>query len=280
MNHDKARDFFSSYYEGSLEGGLKQSFELKLSTDASLQGDYAAFVETIRELDTLRFEEIAIPVFLSDRIATRLEQVQEKPKFGFPVWSNWLRGFAVTGLAAAAIVFALPFFNSNKGASTADLVASGSNLDQIRFKVDGSKLVLQYQPSNPKTLVISSPTTGKEIQRFDLNSQRVESPIENSLANPAIFKIQPIGDKNSSLVAVPGQSPSKAKTGEGSVQDLSLALAGHYRIPVVIEAADVTHRVSWNFSTSDVRVAANQAVANEGFSVDQRPDGLVVILDR
>jgi len=280
MNHDKARDFFSAYYEGTLEGGLKQSFEAKLRSEAVLQADYAAFVETVHELDGLRNEEIEIPIFLSDRIATRLEQAQGKQPYGLPAWTTWLRGVAFAGLAAVAIIFAIPLVRGNNEVSPMGTVTSGSNVDQIQFKAEGGKLLLLYQANGQKTVVVSSPVTGKEIQQFHLNGQNLKSPIDNPLQNAAIFKIQAVGDKSASLIAVPGQAAEKSKGGDGSVQDLAVALAGHYRVPVVIEAADVTHRVRWDFSSTDARAAANQAVTNEGFSVDQRQDGIIVILDR
>jgi len=277
MNTDKAREFFSAYYEGALEGGLKQSFELALRTDASLQSDYSAFVETIAHLDDLKHEEIEIPSYLSDRIATRLEAVQAKPKFGFPVWATWIRGFAFAAVAIAAITFALPLFKSDKATSMGGFGGAGS-VDQLQFKSDGSNLILSYQPSGSKTVVVSSPVTGKEIQKFNLDGQRLQSPIVNSMKTPAIFKVEVLNEKASSLVVVPGSTTLKAKSGDGSVEDLAIAIAGFYHVPVVIEAADVTHHVTWNFATSDALAAANQAVSNEGFSVDQRTGGLIKIV--
>ncbi len=278
MNQDKARELFSAYYEGILEGGLKQSLEQQLKSDATLQADYAAFTETVLSLDSLKHEEIEIPSYLSDRIATRLEQVQSKQKFGLPAWTIWIKGVAFAGLGVVAIAFALPLFHTDKSTSTAGLAPVA--VDQIVFKADGSEVVLNYQASGNKTVVVSSPVTGKEVQRFRLEGQRLQSPIQNTMDSPAIFKVEVLGDKNSSLIAVPGVATLKAKSGEGTVQDLAVSLAGRYHVPVVVEAADVTHHVSWNFASADVLAAANQAVTNVGFSVDQRSDGLIKILDR
>jgi len=280
MNHDKAREFFSAYYEGTLDGGLRQSLEAKLKADADLQSDYAAFVETVEELNALKSEEIEIPIFLSDRIATRLEQVQTDRKTGFETWALWLRGVTVAGLGAAAILFAIPFVKGNHSASNAGAISSGATQDEINFKTEGSKLMLQYQASGTKTIVVSSPSTGKEIQRFSLNGQKIESPIENSLSNGVLFKIEAVGDKNSRMIAVPGSSLDKTRTGSGSIQDLAVAIAGHYRIPVVVDASDVTRHVSWSFSSPDARSAASQALKTEGYSVDQRQEGMLQIMDR
>jgi len=279
MNQDKAREFFSAYYEDALEGGLKHSIELQLKTDATLQADYSAFVEAMTQLDGLKHEEIEIPSYLSDRIATRLEQVQDKPKFGFPAWTTWIRGLAFGSVAIAAITFAVSSLSGGGGPSIGGFGGAGT-VDQLVFKADGPNVVLNYQPNGAKTVIVSSPISGKEVQRFVLDGQRLQSPIVNSLPNPAIFKVEVLNDKTSSLLVVPGSSTLKAKTGDGSIQDLAIALAGRYHVPVVIDAADVTHHVTWNFSTTDPQVAANQAVSSEGFSVDQRPGGLIKILDR
>jgi hypothetical protein len=278
MNQEKAREFFSAYHEETLEPGLKQALEQRLRTDATLQADYVAFVETVEALGTLKFEEIEVPSFLSDRIATRLESVQTKKKFGLPVWTMWIRNVAFAGLAVAAITFALPMFHSSKGPSLGGLAGGSVPVDQLVFKTDGSDVILSYQPSSAKTVVVSSPISGKEVQRFNLDGQSLQSPIQNSLENPAIFKVEVLGDKNSSLVAVPGTATVKAKSGEGTIQDLAVSLAGHYHVPVVIEASDVTHHVTWNFASADAVAAANQAVVSEGFSVDQRSGGLIKIL--
>ena len=136
MNQEKARELFSDYYEGSLDGGLRQSLEMNLRNDASLREDYTAFVETMEGLDALRSEEIEIPIYLSDRIATRLESVQSRQKFGLPVWTNWLRGLAVGAVAIAAIAFAIPIFKGDKSASTAGFSGSGS-ADHITFRAEG-----------------------------------------------------------------------------------------------------------------------------------------------
>jgi len=276
MNQDKAREFFSAYYEDALEGGLKQSLETQLKTDATLQADYVAFVETMRDLDALKHEEIEIPIYLSDRIASRLEQVQTKPKFGLPLWTTWMRGAAFAGLAVVAITAALPMFNSGGATANGGFGGPGT-ADQLLFKVDGSNVVLDYAPTSPKTVIVTSPVTGKELRRFDLNGQRLESPIENSNQKPAVFKVEVVGDKTPSIVVVPGKATTNTKAGDGTVQDLAVSIAGRYHVPVVIEAADVQHHVTWTFGSGDANTAASQALENEGFSVDQRSDGLIKI---
>src|SRR5581483_925490 len=101
MNQEKAREFFSAYFEGVLEPGLKQSFEARLAADAMLQADYAAFSETMGELRTMPEEEIEAPIFLSDRVATRLDEVFVKgsPRGIFGSWQTWPKAIGFAALA-------------------------------------------------------------------------------------------------------------------------------------------------------------------------------------
>ena len=111
MTHDKAREFFSAYYEGTLEPGLRASLGRRLEADARLQAEYDAFVGTVTSLDALRHEAVAIPAYLSDRIALRLDPAFEAK--AVPFWKTlfvpraatphygWAMALAGTFLVAA-----------------------------------------------------------------------------------------------------------------------------------------------------------------------------------
>ena len=43
MNANKAREFFSAYYEGSMDRAIRQTFERRLNSDSELHAEYKAF---------------------------------------------------------------------------------------------------------------------------------------------------------------------------------------------------------------------------------------------
>jgi anti-sigma-K factor RskA len=285
MNNDKAREFFSSYYEGTLDFGLTQSFEQKLRTDSALMADYAAFVETMNELDAMRYEEIEVPVTLSDRIATRIEQVAEKSSSrAIPAWMVWFRGLSMGAAAAAVIGVAFVTLNNNFKAdgpvATGNVISTDINVDHLNFRYNDGKVLVQYKPSSARTVVISSGVTGKEMQRFTLDGKSLDSPLENTLTETSLFDVQVLGETQKATIAIPGIERSNEKSGSGDVKKFAAALAGFYRVPVVLEISNLSKPVTWEFNVSDVREAASKAVTPEGYSVDQRTSGMIVIMDR
>ncbi len=283
MTNDKAREFFSTHYEGTLDLGLQQSFEQKLRTDSELMADYAAFVETMNELDAMRYEEIEVPQYLSDRIATRVEQVADKGRGLAPAWTNWLRSLALGTAATAAIAFAFVSVQNMQvsgDVATASMVGNTVNADHLNFKFVDGKVILQYKPTGSKTVVISSGVTGTEMQRFPLDGASLESPLENKLPETSLFDVQVVGADQTATIAVPGTAQNQEKSGSGDVKKPAAALAGFYRVPVVLEIQDASKGLSWDFTQTDAREAAAAAVTSAGFGVDQRPSGMIVIKDK
>jgi len=281
MTSDKAREFFSAHYEGSLEPGLVQALEQRMRADAVLAADYAAFVATMEELGSLQDEVIEPPIYLSDRIATRLEQATAKSRNPKAAWVSWWRGLAFGAAATLAIGFAVVSVVNQAptgNVATGGVASTGMSRDQLTFQMQSGKLTMSYQPSGSRTVVVSSGISGKEVQRFPLDGNRLETHLENNLADVALFDVQVLGEARVATVALPGLARSAEKTGSGDVKKLAAALAGFYRVPVLLEVAEAGKPLSWNFSQTDAREAATQAVSTEGYSVDQRPGGLIVIM--
>lgn len=282
MNHDKAREFFSAYYEGTLESGLRQQLETRFRADAQLKADYAAFVETIEALGDLRFEEIEVPLSLNDRIATRLEQEEAKRRRPVLAWGNWFRGLAFSGMAAAALVAAFIAIRTEGGPSTASLMPSPSATsslpaNRLVFSAEGKKVLINYRTEDQSLVVVSAAGSGREIQRFPLNRNELRTPLENNHPTPALLRVTASGDASGATVVVPGSEKQTAKAGTGSLQDLATALAGHYGVPVVVRGSS-TQDVVWNFETGSALRAAESALAGSQASADQRDGGLITIL--
>lgn len=281
MNHDKARELFSAYYEGTLESGLRQQLETRFRADAHLKADYAAFIETIEALGDLRFEEIEVPLSLNDRIATRLEQEEAKRRRPVLAWGNWLRGLGFSGLAAAAVLAAFVAIRTEGGPATAGFIPSNTApsaipANRLVFSAEGKKVVVNYRAEETGTVVVSAAGSGREIQRFPLNRNELRTPLENSHATPALLRVTASGDAGATVV-LPGSEKHAAKAGSGTLLDLASALSNHYGVPIVVRG-NPTREVGWNFDSTSALRAAESALAGTPASVDQRDGDLITIL--
>jgi len=279
MTQEKAREYFSAYYEGTLEPGLRQAFEHRLSSDLTLNADYAAFTETMEELDLLPHEEIEIPMFLNDRIAARLEPERARKRDRVPVWTVWLRGLAFGSLATAALAFAVISVNNHDNVAKASFVDAGAG-DRVSFSSRGTNLVMDYHPSAERTVVVSSGINGKELKRFSADSSAPSQPFDNPQPGTALFQVQVLGQTGSTLVAVPGTESHAAVSGDGTMSEFAVALAERFRTSVIVRISDPTDHVAWKFEGTDVRRAADSALKDTPYMVDQREAGILNIMDR
>lgn len=281
MNREKAREFFSAYYEATLEPGLRQAFEAKLDSDSDLQADFAAFVATMEELETLSLEEIPVPSFLNDRIAARMEVERAKRKPIFLAWNSWLRGLGFASLATAALVGAFFSFGHRGGGSfNAGLAPSSVDGNQLSFTTRDSSVVLNYHPSTAQNVVISSVVTGQEVSRFVADANAAPQTFENPEADTAIFRVQIQGEPNSTLIAVPGTRVSTVSNGDGTLTDFVAALAGRYHTPIVVRTDDVKEHVTWKLTGTSAQQAAETTLNGHNFVVDQRGEsGILTIGD-
>jgi len=279
MNLEKAREYFSSYHEGTLDGPLRQSFEQRMKADANLRADYAAFVATMDDLAILPDEEIEIPIYLRDRIATRLEMEQQTRRSTAPIWTLRLRNLAFGALGCVAIFGAVRSLTSTGGDSTHS-GPDGGDGGQMTFKASGSSVELEYRPMGDKTIIVSSAISGREIQRMTANSSSKPFEFKNELAGTSLFQVQVEGESNPAILAVPGRGPAMNTTGDGTVRDFAVALAGRYHVPVIIRAMDVTRHLMWKLSEDKATQAASDALRGTPYNVDQLDSGLVSITDR
>jgi hypothetical protein len=285
MNSEKAREFFSAYYEGSLDAGLVLALEQKFKTDSGLRYDYDAFASAFAELNTLRDEEIEIPVFLSDRIATRVEEARQQQRKPFVLWNlPWLR-IAPYALASVAILGAVIGIASKGPVTQAGLFGSvfgaKNEIDPPTFKFDGSNVLLGYQPRGNHTVVISSGTTGNVIRTLNLeDSVAIEPKLNNDNAGAEIFSIRE-DTATAQVVAVPGKVlDTSHPSGEGTLGQFALAIADYYHVPLLLENIPkdkLDAKIKWTLDGIDAGKAANANLEQIHLSADLRADGMLSI---
>ena len=294
MNQEKAREFFSAYYEGSLEPGLVLTLEQKFKSDPSLKLDYDAFVTSYEQLSALRSEEIEIPIFLSDRIATRLDEVQASKKRSIFAWHwNW-RSMAAAGVAGLAILGAgLGILAKGGRVSTAsgmpdltnNIVKQTPILPAVpTINAVGAKVTLSYQPQSAHSVRISVGADAPKIVRtINLEAgQPVESPLQNKNATAQLFTIQQDDSSDKLLVVVPGSTRvTETRSGQSSLSDFACALSDAYGVPVLIESTKAGETVNWkiDLSAGDSLKSASDNLSALHLNIGLRDTGILTIQD-
>jgi hypothetical protein len=278
MNVSKARDFFSDYFEGKLEAGLRQSFEQALKSNPQIQAEYEEFALMMNTLAELPNEEIEIPIYLSDRIATRLEAAQEKRTASVPAWLGWFRNLALAGVAGAVLFGAAAGVLSKGGSvATGDLFNFGAKpvkpKNELTFAYTNDKVVVTYNTSDNRALMVDK-------RRITPENGSVISPLSNSNAFAAEFVIQVEGSEVPERVYIPGSTTREASEGTGNLADFAKALADHYRVPVRVTAPSVELPINWNLSEADAYQCATAALKSQPVSVDQRDGNFICITGR
>jgi hypothetical protein len=264
MTHEKARDFFSAYYEGNLEPNLSVSFEQKLKADATLKEDYEAFARAMDSLDVLKFEEISIPEDLHERISARLDRhIYEKKRTATPSWNTWLRGLGFAGVAAVAIVGAFFALNGRgHGNEASPLGWNPPAKETISYTVSSEGVTFKFAPVSQKTVVVTN-GQGKEVSRSTVGDQanpELNTLLNNPLPTASVFGIQVLGEREITYIAVPGRIRASISKGEGTVVDLARAISDFYRLPVKIQTSVPNERTSWSFSSTDAVTESREAL--------------------
>jgi hypothetical protein len=286
MNQEKAREFFSSYYEGSLDPGLKQALEQAMGKDASIRTDYKEFELTCEELGSLKFETIEIPFGLNDKILANIDRhVLETKKNQQPGWMMWLRNVAIAGVSCVAILgAALSLRNLSGRTANADVInADSGSKDELSVKPNTNRdATIHFAPSQTDTLLIREGLKGQELRRYTVaQGEELNKSIENPNQESTVFDIEtPKSDTRSILIALPGSSPSHSQTGQGNLEDFAKALATRYRVPVEVHVARPTMNVSWNLQEPDALNAARTTLNATRYAITLNMNGLLVISEQ
>lgn len=283
MTHDKARDFFSAYHEGSLEAGLRISFEQKLSAEADLRAEYDRFVATLEQLSSLREVQVEVPHDLNERIAARLdkhlwEQKQAAPK-------PWMARFRLIAFSGAAVVLlagaAISLRNRGNGPIPANVLPIGSASEQLSIGVKQDGLTVEFAPQTKQTVAFRMEPDTKPFAEVTVDRT---TPLKRQLLNrnpeTDLVSIQVLdAPKDDHLVvAIPGERPGKAAAGSGTLEEFAKVLATRYRVPVVLsDVKDPLMQVTWDLDAGDARHAAEAALKGQQLSVDSRDGGMVTI---
>jgi hypothetical protein len=274
MNGEKAREYFSSYREGSLEGGLRQTFEHKLKTDRQIKAEYDAFVLAIDDLDLVKYEEIPIPVYLNARIHDRLDEAR-KPAKQERGLIFYLPRFGIAAAAAVAIIFAAnnifhPSQSNFSGPSQAGLIPGGSSepapsttwpSESIGVEPGVRSVQVHYSSANDRTVTVKD-GTGTVLQNYVLKAgEPLKAELKNSNTEGAVFEVTVSDGGPDEFIAVPG-STQVTQIGQqsGTVLEFEKALADRYGKPVIFAGKDTSVALSWNLVQDNANAASDQVL--------------------
>lgn len=281
MNINKARDFFSAYYEGELGGGIKEAFERSLTTDPALKSEYDEFVELMKMLEE-PIEEVPAPHDLHEKIMTRLDhgtwQEKQTAKPGF--FGNWKLAF-VGALALVAIVAGgMNIMNrgSNGGYDQASLVPTSNNVaEKVDVVALDGKLVLNLEANSGSKYQIRAYGSTDVIEEVSVKGTKFETEINTN--SPATVALEVINDKGDRklLMVHPGTQSESVLTGEGSIIDCAKAIASTFRTPILIRVSDPEQKISWSFEKTDDHNIRSTKLAASKLSLSLREDGVSIL---
>jgi hypothetical protein len=286
MNKEKAREFFSNYYEGTLEPGLSQALELAMSRDNSIREEYREFEDTYENLGQLKFETIEIPFGLNDKILANIDKhVFESKRNQQPAWTTWLRNFSIAGVAAVAVLGA--FLSLRHGKSDTDTTGAGAftgsgsaKEEMIIAPLTNHEASIHFAPNSTKVLSIHDGLNGPELRRNTvLEGKELETTLANSKPETTTFDLQVQNERKSTLIALPGSQPNATKVGQGNMEAFAMALAGYYKVPVEIRVTSPNVNLNWDFESPEAAKAAMATVDLQQYNVSRKDNGLIVISD-
>jgi hypothetical protein len=277
MNANKAREYYSAYFEGTLEGGLKQSFERKLASDAVVQAEYRAYVDVVEKLNAMREDVIEVPHDLHETISAHLDkhlwEKQRKTRFAL---GGWWRSLALGGLATLAIVGTIASLNGGMGAIGAGIVGVGSK-DSIDVVATNEGVFIEGKVVGHSEVEVRDLLGGKLLKTIKLDGQRIHAPITNTGTDPIILSFSRVGDSRQIRVAIPGARSASEPQGSGMVADLAKAAAGYYHVPIRIETDDLDSTVRWKFAGRSMSEADSSDFGQTKLTFEQRGEMLALL---
>lgn len=283
MNSSKARDYFSEYYEGSLDAGIRQQFELALNNDSELKSEYSEFVAALAMVDSLTDEDVEVPFDLADKISARIDkhiwETKQTAKAG--LFSNW-RMALIGGLGVVAIGAAFVAMQPNTGSQTpASLVGSGSakRTEQVDLSYRDGKVRLIVPAGFEANLVVRDLDTGATVQSVELKSRSLDAPIQNSKPDAAVLVVSLAPRSESLTVVIPGTTDQADKVGEGNPAAYAKAVAQIFRTPVLMRVKDNEKTITWNFEDVARPQDLPAGLKDQGLTLSERTDGFLVLAD-
>lgn len=255
MNVQKAREYFSAYYENTLDPGLRQTLEREFTQNPALLAEYRAFSASVEAINGLRDSYVPMPDDLHEQISRRVdhalwEQKQTK-KVGF-FQGFWRWGLA--GVAAVAVAGSFYAISNKRPESTNVGGPVSRQVAPLELKMENGDITVVASPSQPEEIVFRDAETSEELSRANLDGQRQNSPLTNDNATSRVVEVTLTKDNARKLIVVPGKERSTTLEGTGTIMDLAKSLADVYGAPVdLVTASKGDRTISWKLTGATLK---------------------------
>lgn len=267
MNLNKAREYYSAYFEGSLERGLRENFERALREEGQVQAEYRAFERTMRHLEAMKTVEVDTPDDLHDRIMARIDRHAWEAKQGAkPGAFAWWKVAVFVG--AGALVIALSVMQGAKQPVNEAGPLSMPNTARMDVQAIDGGVVLTHPTVHDRTIVIRD-AKGDELESIHLRNQRMSAkPLTNQSASAKLISVDI--DGASTFIVLPGIDKDLRSTGKGNLKDMALEIANACGVPVVLAVKDPEASVTWKLDPNDGHGTATKALSTTNTKVELR----------
>ncbi len=274
MNLERARELYSDYLEGSLDGALKASLEAEIARDQMIRKDFESFKSFYSQLGTILNVKAPVELDIEEKVKQRLDLASWEAKRSSPNrWFSQLRFGLVGALSLAVIAVAYISLNKNS-AGPVGSGAFGLGGNQYQFQIKNGQYDFEEAPpaSQATTIVItdlqdnhiiSSSTSAK-------GTGYIEIPIQNNGVQAKAVQVAIPNQNKTYVLVMPGSKIVPQQHGHGNVVDMAKALANTYKVPVLLLDVNFSKDVAWNFAGTDARDNAMSAVQPLGWSVDRQ----------
>lgn len=279
IKSEKARELFSSYWEGSLDSAMRQQMDRSFGSNPELLGEYKEFVRAMEILEVSAQFDVPIPEDLHERISARLDHAMyEKDRQGKSLGflAKW-RQFAILGAVGVAIIGGYLGLQ-NRGGNTPETTQANAiatipgNSEGMKLVVKGDELFLNLDATSADRLSVLQMPAGTEVRSIQVaKNQKVASPLRNTGERALTLVIK--SSTQEIMVALPGTKPSLITEGNGTVVQFAEALASLHGKAVQVEVKDSTKVLRWTLNPNNV---TSPTVSDTSLSVELE-DGIIRI---
>lgn len=273
MNLGKAREYYSAYYEGNLDRGLREGFERVLREDAQAQAEYRAFEGTMRQLESMKSQDVETPDDLHERIMSRIDRhIWEKNQTRKSPGITWWKIALPLGIAASVIALAfVPWRSQNMPVNQSGIVPTMTTQARLDVKASPQGVVLSYPTVDQREVVIRD-AKGIILETLRLQNQGIKNKeLKNESPQTILLSIDE-SNLGTTWLAIPGSDSNLTSTGKGTIKDMAMEIATACRVPVVLQMKSADMVVEWKLDESDAHGTATRALESSELKVELRGD--------